>query len=118
MIFFLMLIYTNISSLYVSTLTMSLTSPSGTKVDFFYNSPFSFFQNIFTGTLWDDSSSVNHDSFFNNGVTATNIKPKDNFSRFRGQNPNGDWILTISSFGEFFNFIFLIFIFKFFFLFF
>ena len=67
--------------------------------------------NVFNGTIWDDqadpanqvpfpadtfaASNLVADRLYANLVTATPLVPEEALGAFIGENPNGDWVLTI-----------------------
>ncbi len=90
-----------------SDLDISLTSPAGTIVTLTSDSGSSF-DNVFNGTLWDDSADpgttvpytnnpgVTSDRLFANLVLASPLVPEEAMGAFIGQNPNGTWTLTVA----------------------
>ncbi|MEO6710338.1 MAG: proprotein convertase P-domain-containing protein [Planctomycetota bacterium] len=89
----------NITHTYNSDLEIKLISPLGTVAivsDFNGGSN----DNVFAGTLFDDQSANDVTSYpYTNGVAAPNLRPEQGFNNaFRGENPNGNWTLTIEDF--------------------
>jgi subtilisin-like proprotein convertase family protein len=75
---------------------MTLTSPSGTKVVITTDNGGTN-DDVFNGTTWNDNiSDTVADHNFTNLVTATPLNPEGRMAAFRGENPNGTWVLTIT----------------------
>jgi LPXTG-site transpeptidase (sortase) family protein len=76
-------------------LDITLTSPAGTVVTITTDNG-GFNDDVFDGTLWDDDGGVPvTDAIYADGVTATPLVPEEAMGAFIGENPNGDWTLTI-----------------------
>jgi subtilisin-like proprotein convertase family protein len=95
---------TSITHTYAADLVVSLTSPAGTTV-------YATFKNgganddVFNGTLFYDAASdvVNplmddtaNGHAYANMTPATDLSPDGGMNRFFGENPNGNWTLTIA----------------------
>ncbi len=88
-------------------LDITLTSPGGTIVTVTTDNAGTN-DNVFNGTDWDDDANplgqvpyVNNDglvtdSLYANLVVETPLVPEEAFGAFIGEDPNGDWTLTIS----------------------
>lgn len=81
----------NLNHTYVSDLTLTLTSPSGTAVTLIQNP-------------CNDQNNMSNVTFTDNGgeplcaaapAVTGNIRPTQPLSNFYGENPNGEWRLTI-----------------------
>mgnify|MGYP002385520268 CR=1 FL=1 len=79
---------------YSGDCTVTLMSPSGTTI-YITNRRGGSAANVFNGTYFTDSAadSVATYSFSSNSV-ASPLKPESPFSTFRGENPNGKWVVT------------------------
>lgn len=76
-------------------LDVTLTSPSGTTAVLTTDNGSSF-DNIFNGTIWDDSADdLVGDHIYTNLVLASPLSPETGFGAFIGENPNGIWTLSI-----------------------
>jgi subtilisin-like proprotein convertase family protein/MFS family permease len=92
---------------YSSDVDMTLASPAGTVVTLTTDNGGAF-DNVFDGTVWDDSADpggqvpyVSNDGLvtdhaYVNGTTASPLAPEEALAAFNGEDPNGDWTLTIS----------------------
>ena len=80
-----------------SDLVLTLTSPAGTNCDVSSNNGGSN-DDVFNGTLFDDQSANSVTTYaYVNGVAAPDLRPEQSFNdRFRGENPNGAWKLTVA----------------------
>jgi subtilisin-like proprotein convertase family protein len=95
-------------------LQITIESPAGTIITLTsHNPPFgAVVANVFNGTVWDDqmnpggqvpyaviggNDGLATDQNYVTGVTATPLVPEEALSPFIGQNPNGDWTLTIAN---------------------
>ncbi|HTF90607.1 MAG TPA: proprotein convertase P-domain-containing protein, partial [Planctomycetota bacterium] len=86
---------TGITHTSCTDLDITLTSPLGTVVTIATDCGGTF-DNVFNGTLWDDSAvDTASDKTYANLVTATPLAPEGRLEKFRGENPNGTWTLTI-----------------------
>jgi subtilisin-like proprotein convertase family protein len=75
---------------------MTLTSPAGTVVVITTDNAGTN-DNVFNGTLWDDSASTPvTDRIYASNVIASPLSPEGALSAFVGENPNGVWTLTIT----------------------
>ena len=102
-------LFTKIKHLANADLDITLTSPSGTIVTISTDNGGTL-DDIFNGTLWDDdadpgnvapyapSANVNivTDALYTNLVARPSLVSEEALGAFIGENPNGDWILTIS----------------------
>ena len=52
-------------------------------------------RDIYSGTIWDDSSEVLVKNYFTNMVAAPDLNPEGALGSLIGLDPNGDWQLTI-----------------------
>ena len=98
---------TSISHTYPGDLEMTLRSPQGTIVTLSTDNGGGN-NEVFADTLWDDDadpggqvpySGTIHlvtDHFYMNQATASPLVPEEAFGAFIGENPNGEWVLTIS----------------------
>jgi subtilisin-like proprotein convertase family protein/regulation of enolase protein 1 (concanavalin A-like superfamily)/uncharacterized protein YbbK (DUF523 family) len=87
---------TFITHTFNSNLGITLTSPSGTVAVISTNNG-SDNDNVFNGTLWDDSAPIPvTDNVYVNNVTAPFLAPEGAFGAFIGEDPNGVWTLTIT----------------------
>jgi subtilisin-like proprotein convertase family protein len=77
-------------------LDITLTSPSGTVIVITTDNGGTN-DNVFNGTLWDDNVNVASapDRAYTNLVTATPLSPEGRLQNFRGEDPNGTWLLKI-----------------------
>jgi len=92
---------TFIQHTFCGDLDFTLTSPEGTVVTISTDNGAPF-GNLFNGTTWDDDAGdtnapgpVGDFSYMNNGV-VTPLAPEEPLGAFIGENPNGDWTLTIA----------------------
>jgi subtilisin-like proprotein convertase family protein len=75
---------------------MTLTSPSGTVVTISTDNGGTN-DNVFNGTLWDENANDPCvDNSYANNVTASPLSAEGRLTAFRGENPNGTWMLTIT----------------------
>ncbi|MHB8880475.1 MAG: IPTL-CTERM sorting domain-containing protein [Thermodesulfovibrionales bacterium] len=78
-------------------LDITITSPSGTVVTTMTTDNGAGNDNVFNGTLWDDSAPTPvSDYVFVNGVTATPVTVEGALAAFIGEDPNGVWTITIN----------------------
>jgi subtilisin-like proprotein convertase family protein len=76
-------------------LDVTLTSPAGTTVKVTTDNGGAE-DDVFDGTLWDmQANGPPGDHAYANLVTATPLSPEGSFDAFRGENPNGTWMLTV-----------------------
>ncbi len=91
---------TFITHTFAGDLDITLTSPAGTVVTITTDNGGSN-DDVFNGTDWDDSAgSLNPpgavtDNTFANLVVETPLVPEEALAAFIGQNPNGNWTLTV-----------------------
>jgi subtilisin-like proprotein convertase family protein len=90
-----------------SDLTISLTSPSGTTITLSSNNGLSN-DDVFAGTYWHDNANPGGqvpyasnnglvtDQAYVNLVAVPDLVPEESFHAFAGEDPNGDWTLTIA----------------------
>ncbi len=88
-------------------LDITIMSPAGTIVTLTTDNGGGS-DNCYYGTRWDDTANpggpapytdndgVVSDTTFVDGVPGNPLAPEEALGAFRGENPNGDWILTIS----------------------
>lgn len=98
---------TFITHTFSADLDITLQSPAGTVVTITTDNGAGN-DNVFNGTRWDDSANptgqvpystndgVVTDSAYVNLTTQVTLTPEEALSAFAGENPNGDWIITIS----------------------
>lgn len=78
-------------------LTITLESPLGTVSTITSNNG-EVYPNVFNGTLWDDDGVTlvtDYNTFTSEGVVSP-LVPEEAMGAFIGEDPNGDWILTIT----------------------
>lgn len=77
-------------------LDITLTSPAGTVVTITTDNG-NAFDNVFNGTLWDDSAQTPAtDRVYANFVVATPLVPEEAMGAFIGEDPNGLWTLAVA----------------------
>lgn len=98
---------TAITHTFPADLDITVTSPAGTVVTLTTDNGGGS-DNVFNGTLWDDSANPGGqvpyttnaglvtDHPYANLTTATPLVPEEAFGAFIGEDPNGTWTLTIS----------------------
>ena len=87
---------TFIQHTFSADLDITITSPAGTVVTLSTDNGGSN-DNVFNGTVWDDSASeLVTDYTYTNLVAAPSLVPEEALSAFVGEDPNGTWTLTIS----------------------
>ena len=98
---------TTITHTWNSDLQIALTSPAGTTVTLTSNNAGST-DNVYNGTAWDDDANpggvppyitnngLASDHAYVNLVTATPLVPEEAFAAFIGEDPNGNWVMTIA----------------------
>ncbi len=79
-----------------SDLVITLVSPAGTIANVSVNNGGAE-DDVFNGTLFDDQSLNDVVTYpYVNGVAAPDLRPEQSFNtKFRGENPNGTWTLTV-----------------------
>lgn len=78
-----------------SDLEVALTSPAGTTVTVTTDNGGKAFD-VFEGTTWTDRAGQTvTDALFAPGVAATPLVPEGAFAAFIGEDPNGEWTLSI-----------------------
>jgi subtilisin-like proprotein convertase family protein len=84
-----------------SQLNVVLISPQGTRVTLTSGNGGSF-ADVFAGSTFDDQivSAPVSDYGFQNGVAAAYLVPEGAMAQLRGENPNGDWTLEITTTGS------------------
>ncbi|MBP6566415.1 MAG: M36 family metallopeptidase [Saprospiraceae bacterium] len=92
---------------FAADLDITLTSPQGTVVTLTTDNGAGT-DNVFNGTVWDDSANpggqvpyttnngLATDNVYVNLVPASTLAPEEALAAFIGENPNGNWTLTIS----------------------
>lgn len=92
---------------FAADLDITVRSPQGTVVTLTTDNGAGN-DNVFNGTLWDDSanpggqvpyttnSGLVTDHPYVNLVTAEHLVPEEALGAFIGENPNGEWLITIS----------------------
>jgi subtilisin-like proprotein convertase family protein/MFS family permease len=90
-----------------SDIDMTLTSPAGTVVTLTTDNGYQW-DNVFNGTVWDDSADpggqvpytandgLATDHAYGDLITASSLVPEEAFAAFNGEDPNGNWTLTVS----------------------
>jgi LPXTG-site transpeptidase (sortase) family protein len=98
---------TNITHTFAADLDITLQSPAGTIVTLTTDNGIGN-DNVFNGTVWDDDANPAGQVPYttNNGLVtdhayvdltlASPLVPEEAMSAFIGENPNGNWIITIS----------------------
>jgi len=75
---------------------MTLRSPAGTVI-WITSDNGGTLDLVFNGTLWDDNANdVTTDRTYTNLVLASPLSPEGRLAAFRGEDPNGEWTLTIT----------------------
>ncbi len=88
-------LYVEILHTFASDLDITLTSPAGTIVTVTTDNGAGN-DNVYNGTTFDpDALDTVTDHVFANLVVATPLSPEGSFDNYLGQNPNGNWTLTI-----------------------
>lgn len=89
-------LYTEITHTQNDELDITLTSPLGTVVAVTTDNG-STNDNVFNGTTWDpDSNLAITDIVTVNNVVVVTAGPEGSFDNFGGEDPNGNWTLTIT----------------------
>jgi subtilisin-like proprotein convertase family protein len=92
---------TFITHTFAADLDITLTSPAGTVVTITTDNGAGN-DNVFNGTVWDDSAGSTNppgpvtDATFANNVVATPLVPEEAMGAFVGEDPNGTWTLTVT----------------------
>ena len=98
---------TFVTHTWAADLDVTLTSPAGTVVTLTTDNGGSN-DNVYNGTVWDDSANplgqvpytsndgLVTDHAYANLTLASPLAPEEALAAFVGEDPNGDWILTIS----------------------
>lgn len=90
------ILYTQITHTFAGDLDLFLTSPGATTVQFSTDNGAGN-DDVFNGTSWDpDSTNAVTDYAFVNLTVAPLLSPEGSFGNFIGQDPNGDWTITIT----------------------
>ncbi|MBL8897005.1 MAG: proprotein convertase P-domain-containing protein [Planctomycetes bacterium] len=86
---------TSITHTFAADMDITLTSPQGTVVTISTDNGAGN-DNVFLGTLFDDDAPTPvTDAIYQNLVAQPTLAPEGALARFRGENPNGTWTLTI-----------------------
>jgi hypothetical protein len=89
-------LYVEILHTFAADLDITLTSPGGTVVQVTTDNGGGN-DNVFNGTLFDPSSTdATTDHVYTNLMAAPLLSPEGSFGNFMGQDPNGNWTLTIT----------------------
>jgi len=89
-------VYVEIAHPQADDLDITLTSPAGTAVKLTTDNGAAL-DNVFNGTLFDpDAPKPVTDVVYANNVVVLSASPEGSFDNFLGQNPNGNWTLTIT----------------------
>jgi subtilisin-like proprotein convertase family protein len=89
-------VYLEILHTYASDLDITLTSPAGTTVVLTTDNGAGF-DNVYDGTLFDGSATdPATDHIYSDLVVVPLLAPEGSFDNFLGQDPNGNWTLTVS----------------------
>jgi len=89
-------VYLEILHTFNGDLDITLQSPAGTTVVVTTDNG-SLNNDVFNGTLFDPSSAINpSDYVYTNLVVVPLTGPEGSFDNFLGQDPNGNWTLTVS----------------------
>jgi subtilisin-like proprotein convertase family protein len=76
-------------------LDVKLKSPSGREIVITTDNGFT--GGVFNGTLWDDNANdPTTDHFYTTNVLASPLSPEGRLTAFRGDTPNGNWVLTVA----------------------
>jgi subtilisin-like proprotein convertase family protein len=99
-------VVTNVTHTYSSDLDMTITSPAGTVVTLTTDNGLDR-DNVFAGTTWDDQAdpaspipyaanpALAQDHAYTNLVLASPLAPEEALGAFKGENPNGLWVLKV-----------------------
>ncbi len=86
-------LYVEVPHTWSDDLELFLTSPAGTRVAVQTDCSGNF-DDVFNGTLFDPASTLApSDYVYQDFVTVPLLAPEGSFDNFRGQNPNGNWVL-------------------------
>ncbi|MEK7832314.1 MAG: proprotein convertase P-domain-containing protein, partial [Acidobacteriota bacterium] len=86
---------TNITHTFAADLDITITSPAGTVVTLTTDNGAGN-DNVFAGTTWDDQGGTPATDFvYANLTVATPLVAEEALGAFRGENPNGNWTITI-----------------------
>jgi subtilisin-like proprotein convertase family protein len=89
-------LYTEILHSWADDVDILLTSPAGTIVAVATDCAGNL-DDVFNGTVWNpDSSNAPSDYVDTNLVAAPLLAPEGSFDNFLGQNPNGNWTLSVA----------------------
>ena len=100
-------VYTEITHTFSADMDISLTSPSGTTITLTTDNGAGN-DNTFNGTVWDDSANLGGtvpyttnnglvtDHVYANLTAANPLVPEEALAAFDGEDPNGNWTMTIS----------------------
>ncbi len=89
-------LYIEVPHTFAGDLDITLTSPAGTVVQVTTDNGAGN-DNVFNGTLFDAGvTDTVTDHVYTNLVVATPLAPEGSFDNFVGQDPNGNWTLTVS----------------------
>ncbi|MFO1009174.1 MAG: proprotein convertase P-domain-containing protein [Planctomycetota bacterium] len=89
-------VFIQVPHTYAGDLDITLTSPAGTIVQLTTDNGAGN-DNVFNGTLFDaDASAAVTDYVFVNNVTVPALQSEGALGAFKGQDPNGNWTLTIA----------------------
>ncbi|MCY3003572.1 MAG: proprotein convertase P-domain-containing protein [Planctomycetota bacterium] len=76
-------------------LDVKLKSPSGREIVVTTDNGFT--GGVFNGTLFDDNANdAVTDHFYTTNVLASPLSPEGRLTAFRGDTPNGNWVLTVA----------------------
>ena len=100
-------VVTNVTHTFSADLDMTITSPAGTVVTLTTDNG-SGSDNVFAGTTWDDQAdpgspipyfpvnpALATDHTYTNLIVATPLAPEEGLGAFKGENPNGLWVLKV-----------------------
>ncbi|MBI5362078.1 MAG: proprotein convertase P-domain-containing protein [Planctomycetes bacterium] len=89
-------VYLEITHTFSSDLDITLTSPAGTVVVLTTDNGAGN-DNNYNGTLFDaDAPATVTDIVYANNVAVPLVSPEGSFGNFKGQDPNGNWTLTVN----------------------
>ena len=87
---------TSIQHTFAADLDITIQSPAGTVVTLTTDNGAGN-DNVFDGTLWNDSANDPvTDHIYTNMALASPLSPEEPLAAFIGEDPNGDWVLTIA----------------------
>jgi subtilisin-like proprotein convertase family protein len=88
-------VLTSVRHSFSADLDITLTSPSGTVVTLTTDNA-SGYNDVFAGTLWDDSATERAvDATYSDATKAT-LAPESPLAALRGEDPNGTWTLIVT----------------------